>query len=176
MELREHNRFVLTDNITGDDGEEMKPGDVGVIIHVHPGSEAFVAEFLALTVIRRSPQQSYPRRPDLFRTETSCMRALWNRHPVLITQVRMVMHTDSTTGDVIVEARNAVNHFPVKAGMLNNRSVGVVRAVDDVSFTIRENQTFALVGESGCGKTTMANLILKLLDLTSGKSCTGATP
>ena len=44
-----------------------------------------------------------------------------------------------------------------------------MRAVDDVSFTIRENQTFALVGESGCGKTTMANLILKLLDLSSGE-------
>ena len=45
----------------------------------------------------------------------------------------------------------------------------MVRAVDDVSFTIRENQTSALVGESGCGKTTMANLILKLLDLSSGE-------
>ena len=79
------------------------------------------------------------------------------------------MQETGSTGDVIVEARNAVKHFPVKTGLLNNKPVGVVRAVDDVTFTIRENQTFALVGESGCGKTTMANLILKLLDLSSGE-------
>ena len=48
MELQEHSRLVLTANITGDEGEEMKPGDVGLIIHIHPGREAFVAEFLAL--------------------------------------------------------------------------------------------------------------------------------
>ena len=79
------------------------------------------------------------------------------------------MQENGTAGGVIIEARNAVKHFPVKTGLLNNKSVGVVRAVDDVSFSIRENQTLALVGESGCGKTTVANLILKLLDLTSGE-------
>ncbi len=72
-------------------------------------------------------------------------------------------------GGVIVEARNAVKQFVIKTGLMNSRAAGVVRAVDDVSFVIRENQTFALVGESGCGKTTVANLILKLLDLTSGE-------
>ena len=77
--------------------------------------------------------------------------------------------TTLSAGDVIIEARNAVKHFVIKTGMMNTRSAGVVRAVDDVSFTVRENETFALVGESGCGKTTMANLILKLLDLTSGE-------
>ena len=78
------------------------------------------------------------------------------------------MQEKDTAGDVIVEARNAVKHFPVKTGLLSNKTVGMVRAVDDVSFSIFGNQTFALVGESGCGKTTVANLILKLLDLTSG--------
>ena len=78
------------------------------------------------------------------------------------------MQGQGTAGDVIVEARSAVKHFPVKTGLLSNKTVGTVRAVDDVSFSIFENQTFALVGESGCGKTTVANLILKLLDLTSG--------
>ena len=78
------------------------------------------------------------------------------------------MQEQDTAGEVIIEARNAVKHFPVKTGLLSNRTVGTVRAVDDVSFSILENQTFALVGESGCGKTTMANLILKLLDLSSG--------
>ena len=79
------------------------------------------------------------------------------------------MQEQHTAGDVIIEARNAVKHFPVKTGLLSNKTVGTVRAVDDVSFSILQNQTFALVGESGCGKTTMANLILKLLDLTSGE-------
>ena len=48
MELREHSRFVLTDEVTGDEGEEMKAGDVGIIIHIHPGGEAFVGEFVTL--------------------------------------------------------------------------------------------------------------------------------
>lgn len=48
MELQEYNQFVLTADVTGDDGEELKPGDVGLIIHIHPGGEAFVAEFLTL--------------------------------------------------------------------------------------------------------------------------------
>ena len=78
------------------------------------------------------------------------------------------MQEQGAAGDVIMEARSAVKHFPVKTGLLSSKTVGTVRAVDDVSFSIFENQTFALVGESGCGKTTMANLILKLLDLTSG--------
>ena len=72
-------------------------------------------------------------------------------------------------GDVIIEAKNAVRHFVIKTGLMNSRTAGVVRAVDDVSFAVHENETFALVGESGCGKSTMANLILKLLDPTSGE-------
>ena len=79
------------------------------------------------------------------------------------------MQANATAGDVIVESRNAVKHFIIKTGLMNSRTAGVVRAVDDVSFTIREGETFALVGESGCGKSTMANLILKLLDPSSGE-------
>ena len=48
MTLKEHNQVVLTSDVTGDDGEELKPGDVGVIIHIHPGGEAFVVEFFTL--------------------------------------------------------------------------------------------------------------------------------
>ena len=47
MELQEHNQFVLTADVTGDD-EELKLGDVGVIVHIHPGGEAFVGEFVTL--------------------------------------------------------------------------------------------------------------------------------
>ena len=48
MTLKEHNQIVLTADVTGDDGEELRPGDVGVIIHIHPGAEAFVVEFFTL--------------------------------------------------------------------------------------------------------------------------------
>ncbi len=48
MELHEHNQFVLTTDVAGDEDEELKSGDVGVIIHIHPGGEAFVAEFVTL--------------------------------------------------------------------------------------------------------------------------------
>ena len=79
------------------------------------------------------------------------------------------MPDSAAAGEVIVEVRRAVKQFPIKTGMLNSRLAGMVRAVDDVSFAIRENRTLALVGESGCGKSTIANLILKLLDVTSGE-------
>ena len=49
MTFHEHSQIVLTANVTGDDGEELKPGDVGIIIHVHPGEEAFVVEFFTLS-------------------------------------------------------------------------------------------------------------------------------
>ena len=69
----------------------------------------------------------------------------------------------------IIETRNLVKHYPIKSGIFKGRTLGTVRAVDDISFTIHENETFSLVGESGCGKSTVANLILKLIDPTSGE-------
>ncbi len=68
----------------------------------------------------------------------------------------------------VVEIQNLVKYFPVKQGVIMSRTIGEVKAVDDVSFTVSPGETFALVGESGCGKTTVANLILKLLEPTSG--------
>lgn len=58
-------------------------------------------------------------------------------------------------------------HFPLTSGLFG-RQKGVVKAVDDVSFSVEQGQTLALVGESGCGKTTLARLLLKLLEPTSG--------
>lgn len=46
--FKEHEQIVLTANVSGDQGEELKPGDVGTVIHVHPGGDAFVVEFMAL--------------------------------------------------------------------------------------------------------------------------------
>ena len=69
--------------------------------------------------------------------------------------------------DTILEVRNLVKHFHVTTGFLGTVH-GVVRAVDDVSFSIRRGETLGLVGESGCGKTTTGRCILQLEKPTSG--------
>ena len=69
--------------------------------------------------------------------------------------------------DIIMEVRNLKKYYPIKAGMFG-RVVGKVRAVDGVSFRIRRGTTMGLVGESGCGKTTVGKTLLRLNDKTSG--------
>ena len=69
--------------------------------------------------------------------------------------------------DIVMEVRNLKKYFPIKAGMFG-RVVGQVRAVDGVSFRIRRGTTMGLVGESGCGKTTVGKTLLRLNDKTSG--------
>jgi oligopeptide transport system ATP-binding protein len=66
-----------------------------------------------------------------------------------------------------LEARHLVKHFPIHGGFLQ-RQTGTVKAVDDVSFAIRRGETLGLVGESGCGKSTVGKTVLKLLEPTSG--------
>jgi oligopeptide/dipeptide ABC transporter ATP-binding protein len=67
----------------------------------------------------------------------------------------------------VLEAKNLVKHFPVKRGFLS-RQVAVVRAVDDISFSIDPGKTLGVVGESGCGKTTTAKMVLLLERPTGG--------
>jgi oligopeptide/dipeptide ABC transporter ATP-binding protein len=67
----------------------------------------------------------------------------------------------------LVEVRDLVKHFPVRGGVLQ-RTVAMVQAVDGVSFEIRRGETLGLVGESGCGKTTVGRLLLRLIEPTSG--------
>lgn len=70
----------------------------------------------------------------------------------------------------LIEVRNLVKHFPVYSrGILLKRQIGVVHAVDDISFDIYKNEALGLVGESGCGKTTTAKLILNLEAPDSGE-------
>jgi oligopeptide/dipeptide ABC transporter ATP-binding protein len=67
----------------------------------------------------------------------------------------------------LVQVNNLVTYFPVRSGILQ-RTVAWVQAVDNVSFTIRQGETLGLVGESGCGKTTVGRSILRLVEPTSG--------
>ena len=69
----------------------------------------------------------------------------------------------------LVEIRNLVKYFPVTEGIVIQKMVAEVKAVDDISFTIRKGETLGLVGESGCGKTTTGRCILRLEQLTSGQ-------
>jgi oligopeptide transport system ATP-binding protein len=72
------------------------------------------------------------------------------------------------TGDVLVSVRDVVKHFEIRGGMLGVTKIGAVRAVDGVSFDVRRGETLGLVGESGCGKTTLGKVILRLIEPTSG--------
>jgi len=69
---------------------------------------------------------------------------------------------------VLLEVENLAKHYPVRKGAILARQVGLVRAVDGVSFTLNRGETLALVGESGCGKSTTARLVLRLIEPTTG--------
>jgi peptide/nickel transport system ATP-binding protein len=72
-------------------------------------------------------------------------------------------------GSTLLEVRNLVKEFPVTSGAILQRRSGAVHAVSDVSFTVNAGETFGLVGESGCGKTTIGKMIVALERPTSGK-------
>jgi peptide/nickel transport system ATP-binding protein/oligopeptide transport system ATP-binding protein len=73
----------------------------------------------------------------------------------------------SSNGNDLLRIESLVKHFPIKAGFFR-RTVGQVRAVDGVTLSVRSGETLGVVGESGCGKTTLGRTIMKLLEPTSG--------
>ena len=74
----------------------------------------------------------------------------------------------SANGDALLQVRDLHKHFPIRSGILFERTVDVFRAVDGVSFDISEGETLGLVGESGSGKSTTGYCIMQLLKPTSG--------
>ena len=70
----------------------------------------------------------------------------------------------------LLEVKNLKKSFPIKKGFLQ-RTVGHVRAVDDVSFSIAEGETLSLVGESGCGKTTTVRAIMRAINPDEAHCC-----
>src|SRR6059036_766619 len=78
------------------------------------------------------------------------------------------MNSENGAGP-LVELENLKVYFPIKSGLVLDRHVGDIRAVDDVSLTIRRWETLGLVGESGCGKSTVGRAILRLYEPTDGR-------
>src|SRR4051794_1272277 len=72
-------------------------------------------------------------------------------------------------GDDLLKVEGLKMHFPIHSGVLFQRQVGAVRAVDGIDLTIKKGETLGLVGESGCGKSTAGRTILQLYKPTGGK-------
>jgi len=75
----------------------------------------------------------------------------------------------SENNQLLLDVKSLKKHFPITRGFLTSKTVGYVRAVDGVSFYIREGETLGLVGESGCGKTTTGRVILRAYEPTAGE-------
>jgi peptide/nickel transport system ATP-binding protein len=75
----------------------------------------------------------------------------------------------SSSPDALLSVSGLTKHFPVNRGIIFRRRVGLVRSVDDVSFDVARGETLGIVGESGCGKTTTARMLVRLIEPTAGQ-------
>ncbi len=70
---------------------------------------------------------------------------------------------ENRNGAPLVRVENLVKHFPIKRGVIFQKQIGAVHAVEDITFDVASGETLGLVGESGCGKSTTARLLARLL-------------
>src|SRR5207342_1081872 len=84
------------------------------------------------------------------------------------TGVAEAVQTATDNNDLLV-VEDVKKHFPITRGIIFQKEVASVKAVDGVSFTVKEGETLGVVGESGCGKSTMARCVMRLLDPTGGR-------
>ncbi|MBV9534703.1 MAG: ABC transporter ATP-binding protein [Solirubrobacterales bacterium] len=91
-----------------------------------------------------------------------------NQGPAETQELREAARSLAGTGKPMLEAEHVQLYFPVKKGILVDRTIGHVHAVDDCSIALREGETLGIVGESGCGKSTFARCMVRLLEPTAG--------
>lgn len=85
------------------------------------------------------------------------------------------MSAATADADILLEVNDLKVHFPIKKGVVIDRTIGYVYAVDGVSLAVRKGETYGLVGESGCGKSTFGRAVLQLGDPTTGQVIFGGT-
>jgi peptide/nickel transport system ATP-binding protein len=119
-----------------------------------------------------APRLSEPRPAHLARCH---LREAGPAAPRSVSNLQNARREEGTAGPILLEVKDLKVHFPLRRGIFR-RTAGYVKAVDGVSFELREGRTLALVGESGCGKTTTGKAILQLIPPTAGQVLFSSQP